>query len=80
MRLDIVNGDDWQGVYLDGEMHAQDHSIREHHWLYLVEKAGSLCEDVEVHVWTADLDWLDSLGYLPHDFKDIPLDKISRDG
>lgn len=39
MRIDFVQDDDWAGIYVDGKLLVQDHSIRDDHWIELIEIA-----------------------------------------
>ncbi len=41
----VSNGDDWEGLYLDGVLFAEDHQIRVHH---LAEALDLEIETVEV--------------------------------
>ena len=63
----IVHGDDWVGVYVDGKLRYEGHSIRPEQ---LLELLGINCRDFE-----CDLDWLEEEGNLPKDLKDVKLPK-----
>jgi hypothetical protein len=63
----IVNGDDWKGVYIDGKLRYEGHNIRPEELLKLL---GINCRDFE-----CDLNWLEDLGNLPEDLKDVKLPK-----
>jgi hypothetical protein len=87
MKIDIVDGDTWHGLYLNDNLAMQDHSIS------LVD-ALKLLEDEVVEFsgrWFCSLDWLDKAGTMPrkledvmilHNGKDVPIfeysDAISR--
>lgn len=86
MRIDLVYGDDWSGLYVDDEIFAQDHSIRDDRWMDLVEtayrrgKRMSMVENegLEFRWWEIDYGWLDSQRYLPSLFSEIPQGKLER--
>lgn len=59
MDVTIVKGDDWQGLYVDGKLKTEDHTL--------------LVEDVLNNLGirftrlNADIDWLHERGALPED-------------
>ena len=62
-RLTIVtNYDDWEGVYLDGKIIDQGHSID---WKLVLSELGFTLDEQE-----ADHDWLAYEGYLPEKIED----------
>ena len=63
----IVNGDDWKGVYIDGKLRYESHSIRPEELLRLL---GINCRDFE-----CDLNWLEEEGNLPENLDDVKLPK-----
>lgn len=64
-KITIVNGDDWQGLYVDGRL------IREDHRLQVDEVLISLGYDLKN--LEADGKWLDITGSLPSDLKDVKI-------
>lgn len=61
--ISLVYGDDWMGVYVDGECVYQDHSVQSYR---LLEIAGIQHEVVHV-----DLNWLENEGALPQSINDV---------
>lgn len=61
----IDNGDDWEGVYIDGKLIVQDHRINPKE---LLKQLGYFVETLE-----PDYEWLDAQGYLPEDLSDVML-------
>ena len=55
-----VLGNDWAGVYVNGELVAEGHSISPYDWEDVVKRLGHRMEQVE-----ADPSWLESVGSLP---------------
>lgn len=81
MRIDIVYGDDWSGVFVDDELFTQDHSIRDDRWADLLDVAwrrGKRDQNLEIAWWEIDYYWLENQGRFPSFFSDIPKDKLER--
>ena len=66
MKFTYVNGDTWVGLYGDGKLLSEGHSIR-------IDELADLF-NVDLEVQFADLDWLDSEGSFPEDLKDVELE------
>jgi len=62
-KVVLVDGDDWQGLYVNGKLETQGHSVE----LDDVLKVFGITIDTIY----ADLDWLSDLGYLPDKLKDV---------
>ena len=65
MKITIVDGDDWKGLYIDGKLKLQGHS------LYVTDViealTGSRPESFEV-----DFDWMYEVGQLPDELSAVP--------
>jgi len=62
---------DWCGIYLDGLMHTEGHSIPVHDWMDLLQN-----HDVQqTEQYEVDGEYLE-FGGLPEAFTDIPKDKL----
>lgn len=61
-----VLGDDWAGVYVNGELFCEGHSVSHWDWLALLEKLGFSAGQVE-----ADTAWLEDNGRLPAKLTDV---------
>ncbi len=66
MKVDIVTGDDWSGVYVDGRLKEEGHSVDPYRLL--------LTLGVEFQTHTVDEDWLTEEGLLPEEFDAVVLD------
>jgi hypothetical protein len=66
MQIDYIMGDDWEAVYVNGDIFAQNHSIDVHQWLDLLEKASF--EKIEVRKWEFPSTFE---GWAPTDLLDI---------
>lgn len=73
-RLVLVNGDEWEGLYLDGVLQWQNHSVNHHHVAQAINASPTPVTEM-VHV-EVDVEWMLDEGYLPRMLEDIPLDKI----
>lgn len=62
-KYTLVNGDDWQGLYKDGQIVAQNHSLSAYEILELV--------GVEFKSEWVNLDWLENIGHLPHNLDEV---------
>lgn len=71
MTVVIVCADDWEGIYVDGEMLWQHHHIEEYGWVQLHNQYPAQ-PWTEVHLNSAGYDWLCEDGQLPYSFSDIP--------
>ena len=66
--LFVTNGDDWEGLYIDGVLAIEGHRISA--W-------EAMCVlGINSHSAEIDTPWMHDMGNLPVDFCDIPQDKI----
>jgi hypothetical protein len=73
--LIIVSTDDWEGIYLDGELIYEDHRIHNYVWIELIKEHGAFSKEVE-NYWV-DEDYMCDFGNFPNRFKDIPKEMLS---
>lgn len=66
MKLTLVDGDDWQGFYVDGKLQIEGHSVR---LVDALEKIGMECEVVY-----PDMDWLVDNGNMPENIEDVVIE------
>jgi hypothetical protein len=59
----VTNEDDWEGLYIDGELEVEAHRLSVEDVLAVL---GIYAEYI-----TCDQDWLFDRGYLPSDLKDV---------
>ena len=66
----IVNGDDWQGIFVDGKLISEGHSFSSYELLEIVKEHGAVGE-----FWSLepDMDWLEDRGGLPDTLRDVKL-------
>jgi hypothetical protein len=70
MKIDLVLGDDWVGLYCDGELEMENHSLDVYHVLKLLADKG-LLEGFKGHV--SDEEWLEERGCLPESLSEVKL-------
>lgn len=67
----VTNQDDWEGLYVDGLLVAEDHKIpRQQLVKHLHGKEGPVAE------YFINPEFMDGLGRLPENLSDIPGDEI----
>ncbi|MBM7598232.1 hypothetical protein JOC34_000589 [Virgibacillus halotolerans] len=73
--ITVVTGDDWSGVYIDGLLDREGHSIDCSDMLEIIDsyKCFKNVADYEI-----DLEYLEDLGSLPYKFEDIPKEKLFK--
>ena len=62
-KIVIVSGDDWQGIYIDGQLKYEGHSIRP---MDIFEVLGINHEQFE-----CDFEWLEERGRLPKNLEEV---------
>ena len=62
-KIVIVNGDDWAGIYIDGKLQYEGHSISPNDILTVL---GIEHKEIE-----CDYDWLAERGSLPENLKQV---------
>jgi hypothetical protein len=64
----LISGDDWQGLYRNGELVCEDHRIRVEDALNEVISSGGISEFTRSE---CDYDWLSDVGNLPKLLTDV---------
>lgn len=59
----LIQNDDWQAVYIEGELADQGHTID---WMYVIAQLG--CNTYTQH---ADEQWLFSQGHFPDNLNEV---------
>ena len=72
MDIIYVTGDDWCGLYTDGALHMEGHSIDAVDILDWIAAMGHL-DISSFQIKDANLDWLTEVGSLPAYFTDVVL-------
>lgn len=66
-KVVFVSGDDWEGLYIDGKLVLENHSLEPRQ---VLDKLGIKYERRD-----ADAEWLADTGNLPQDLKDVEFDE-----
>lgn len=66
-KIVIVNGDDWQGIYINGKLYYEGHSIPNH---IVLEALDAPYETTE-----CDSNWLEECGNLPKNLEEVRVKK-----
>ena len=64
IKVGLVRGDDWEGLYLDGKLVEEGHHFR---LTDVLARFGIECDEV----WPDD-SWLEERGSLPKNFEEVP--------
>ena len=64
-----TNTDDWEGMYINGELVTENHNIDGRDVIEILAKRGLISGSV-VEV---DMDWLDEIGRLPTSLSEVKL-------
>ncbi len=65
-EITYVQGDDWEGVYVDGKLELEGHSLDFRDVLDIL--------GCKVSTIPADCNWLHKVGRLPSDLKEVKID------
>lgn len=63
---------EWEGIYLDGDLWTEGHSLRDSDWVELIN--GHHLESAEIKYVNAI--WMEDNGVLPQHYQDIPTEKF----
>lgn len=66
----IVNGDDWEGLFVDGKLVSEGHSLSIYDLLHTAKTMGPITEIVYVE---ADYMWLEIHGSFPNNLSEVVL-------
>ena len=73
MKITLVNGDDWEGIYIDNELMMENHSLHLGRTLKLIQDKMSGRMDKIEHLSeiVADGEWLEERGCLPKKLDEV---------
>jgi len=74
MKLTYVTNEygEWCGVYIDGKLDLEGHSVAVNDWLDYIKMQGI----TEVEEFEVSGEWMEDVGTFPALFVDIPKDKF----
>jgi len=70
-QIKLVRGEDWEGIYVNDELHHEGHRLGGETYLDLIHSYNSKLTG-EYEVYYVDSDWLEDMGSLPEEFGEIP--------
>ena len=73
MGIVIMNGDMWQGMYINGELVHENHRIYLDEFTRFLEEycKGEVIGELEFSHEYCDYDWLEERGNLPEKYEDV---------
>lgn len=72
INLTIISGDDWEGVYKDGKLYVEGHSVQLIDVLDMLKDCGPITS-INYKTEYPNMDWLNDMGSLPVNLKDVIL-------
>jgi len=78
-KLTFINGDDWEGVFINGVLKYEGHNISIWKFAEIAQEYNTL--NFEFLLINEDgLEWLSDVGSFPTKFTEIPRQFIEKDG
>lgn len=80
MKIQIVTGEDWQGLYINNVLEDDGHSLSVN---IVVKQIADYINQLGVedgiscYFYEIDQEWMEEQGGLPQDFNDIPKDWLT---
>lgn len=75
MKIRLVHGDDWVGLYINDDCYLQDHKIELYDFMRLLQEIAPELTLTEIdynEAWV-DIDWLEDQGGYPNKYQDVHL-------
>ena len=69
MKIVQALGDDWNGLFINGELVLEGHTLRPKDVQDAVKEAGLLGEEIDFK--EVDLDWMCDVGSFPNDISKV---------
>lgn len=69
-----VSTDDWEGIYINGVLEYENHSIPTHVWLDILRKNNYY---LDVESYYVDEEYMHDLGCFPDKFSKLPKEVLS---
>lgn len=80
MKIQIVTGEDWQGLYINNVLEDEEHSLSVN---IVVKQIADYInqfgieDGISCYFYEIDQEWMEEQGGLPQDFTDIPKDCLT---
>lgn len=72
MDIVYIRSEDWEGIYIDGDLEAEDNNLSAEAVLDLLVSHPGPVDSVEIH-W-CDQEWMDESRTFPSDLRDVKLE------
>ena len=69
MKVVQAQGDDWNGLFIDGQLVMEDHQLKTRDIQSAMKAAGALGEEIEFK--EVDMDWMWDVGSFPKDISKV---------
>lgn len=74
-NIDIIVADDWEGIYFNGELFAEHHTLSTHSIIAVMLRLVEY-DKVILNRHTIDQDYMEELSELPNNFEEINKDNL----
>lgn len=80
MKIQIVTGEDWQGLYINNVLEEDRHSLSIN---VVIKRIADYInqlgieDGISCYFYEIDQEWMEEQGELPQDFNDIPKDCLT---
>jgi len=72
MKINIVDCDDWFGLYIDGKLVFENHRLE---YYDILQAISSRLDNIEFEISEVDYDWMDGRGALPKKLEKVKLEQ-----
>lgn len=76
MEAKFVKGEDWQGLFIDGDLRLEEHELETIDVLKEIAWSWRDGYKLSVKVYEVNQDWLEDEGNFPNKFSAIPVNQI----
>lgn len=74
IKFIFVSTDDWEGIYIDGELEYEGHQVPTSVWLSFIDDY----RDYAVESYWVNEEYMHDMGNFPDEFEDIPKEVLSK--
>jgi hypothetical protein len=78
VKLIHVHTDDWEGIYVDGLINTQNHSLNSSDWIDVISWHQLFQEEIERYY--VNYEYMEYAGEFPSRFENIPKKHLKQEG
>lgn len=81
IRIYLVSGDDWEGLYINGKLEKEGHRIDFSNGMKVIAEYINnemSASEIKFMNYYVNQEWLEDEGSFPENFRDIPSDKFEE--